>query len=106
VRDLLRRAERCVRVPVLVGRPEAVWVELEQPLSAADGRDRLGSVPDFAAKTFRRLPTAKTTSSSAGSGKTRRSRAAWSFFVVGGNLRKGAVLKRSRSRSRDSPAEW
>ena len=28
------------------------------------------------------------------------------FFVVGGNLRKGAVLKRSRSRSCDWSAEW
>src|SRR6476620_1055660 len=32
----------CVRVPVLVGHAEAVWVETEEPLSADDARGALG----------------------------------------------------------------
>ena len=35
----------CVRVPVLVGHSEAVWIETEQPLSAERARDLLGSAP-------------------------------------------------------------
>ena len=37
----LRR--HCVRVPVLVGHAQAVWVETEEPLSADEARDVLGS---------------------------------------------------------------
>ena len=35
----------CVRVPVLVGHSEAVWIETEQPLSAERARELLGSAP-------------------------------------------------------------
>ena len=33
----------CVRVPVMVGHAETVWVETESPLSADDARDLLGA---------------------------------------------------------------
>jgi aspartate-semialdehyde dehydrogenase len=33
----------CLRVPVMVGHTEAVWVELERPLGAADARELLAS---------------------------------------------------------------
>src|SRR5204863_5626670 len=35
----------CVRVPVLVGHAEAVWVETEEQLSADEARDLLGRAP-------------------------------------------------------------
>ena len=43
----------CVRVPVLVGHSEAVWIETEQPLSAERTRELLGSAPGVRA---RRVP--------------------------------------------------
>src|SRR5437764_4660312 len=41
----LRIAATCVRVPVPVGHGEAVFVELQEMLSAADCRELLGSAP-------------------------------------------------------------
>ena len=35
----------CVRVPVLVGHCQAIWVETEEPLSVEDARDLLGAAP-------------------------------------------------------------
>jgi aspartate-semialdehyde dehydrogenase len=35
----------CLRVPVMVGHTEAVWVELERPLGVADARDLLMAAP-------------------------------------------------------------
>src|SRR5258706_8610997 len=35
----------CVRVPVLVGHAEAVWIETEEPLSADAARRILGQAP-------------------------------------------------------------
>jgi aspartate-semialdehyde dehydrogenase len=35
----------CVRVPVLIGHTEAVWVETEEPLSAEEARAVLGDAP-------------------------------------------------------------
>jgi aspartate-semialdehyde dehydrogenase len=35
----------CVRVPVLIGHTEAIWVETEAPLSPDDARDLLGEAP-------------------------------------------------------------
>jgi aspartate-semialdehyde dehydrogenase len=35
----------CVRVPVMVGHAEAIWVETEEPLSAEDARTLLESAP-------------------------------------------------------------
>src|SRR6185295_2460932 len=35
----------CVRVPVMVGHAEAIWIETEQPLSAERARALLGAAP-------------------------------------------------------------
>jgi aspartate-semialdehyde dehydrogenase len=84
----------CVRVPVLVGHAEAVWVETEEALSpeeaarllgAADGvrlqdfptpRDAVG-IDEILVGRIRRDPTAKN---------------GLVLFVVADNLRKGAAL--------------
>ena len=69
----------CVRVPVMVGHAEAIWIETEQPLSAERARELLDAAPSVRVEDFpspgqgRR---ASTTSSSAASAATRRSRTA------------------------------
>jgi aspartate-semialdehyde dehydrogenase len=42
----------CVRVPVMVGHAEAVWVETESPLSAEDARAVLGVAPSVRLEDF------------------------------------------------------
>src|SRR5881396_2890503 len=42
----------CVRVPVLVGHAEAVWLETEQPLSAEDARELLAAAPSVRVTDF------------------------------------------------------
>ena len=42
----------CVRVPVLIGHAEAVWVETEEPLSADDARALLGHAPGIELRDF------------------------------------------------------
>ena len=42
----------CVRVPVMVGHAETVWVETESPLSADDARSLLGPAPSIALDDF------------------------------------------------------
>ncbi|CAB4689215.1 MAG: aspartate-semialdehyde dehydrogenase [Actinobacteria bacterium] len=37
----------CVRVPVMVGHAETVWIETEEPLSAADATSILGAAPSI-----------------------------------------------------------
>jgi aspartate-semialdehyde dehydrogenase len=84
----------CVRVPVLIGHAEAVWVETEEPLSADEARDLLGrarglrlldfptprdalEVDDVLVGRIRRDPTVEH---------------GLVLFVVADNLRKGAAL--------------
>jgi aspartate-semialdehyde dehydrogenase len=43
----------CVRVPVLVSRAEAVWVETEEPLSGEEARDLLSHAPGIRLQTSR-----------------------------------------------------
>jgi aspartate-semialdehyde dehydrogenase len=84
----------CVRVPVLVGHAEAVWIETEQPLSAGDARALLADAPGIRVEDF---PTPR---DAAGIddvlvGRIRPDRTVENglvFFVVGDNLRKGAAL--------------
>jgi aspartate-semialdehyde dehydrogenase len=84
----------CVRVPVLVGHAEAVWVETEEPISAKDARRLLSTAPGIRLVDF---PTPK---QAAGTddvlvGRIRDDTAAEnsiSLFVVCDNLRKGAAL--------------
>ncbi len=84
----------CVRVPILVGHAEAVWVETEQPLTPEAATDLLRRAPGV------RLEQFPTPGGAAGGddvlvGRIRRDPTAengLALFVVGDNLRKGAAL--------------
>jgi aspartate-semialdehyde dehydrogenase len=84
----------CVRVPVMVGHAEAVWVETERPLSADDAREVLEAAPSVRVTDF------PTPGRAAGGnevlvGRIRPDRSAdngLALFIVGDNLRKGAAL--------------
>jgi aspartate-semialdehyde dehydrogenase len=84
----------CVRVPVLIGHAEAVWIETIEPLSADDAKKILGALPGI------RLTDFPTPGEAAGGddvliGRIRRDRTTENglqLFVVGDNLRKGAAL--------------
>ena len=85
----------CVRVPVLVGHAQAVWVETEEPLSPEEARDILSRAPTVELSDF---PTPK---DAAGKdkvlvGRIRRDSAqrenGLALWVVCDNLRKGAAL--------------
>jgi aspartate-semialdehyde dehydrogenase len=84
----------CVRVPVLVGHAEAVWVETEEPLSPEQATALLGEAPAV------RLEQFPTPGGAAGGddvlvGRIRRDPTVengLALFVVGDNLRKGAAL--------------
>jgi len=83
----------CVRVPVLVGHSQAVWVETEEPLTAERARELLDAAPSVRVT---ELPTAR---EAAGGdevlvGRIRRDTAGdgLALWVVCDNLRKGAAL--------------
>jgi aspartate-semialdehyde dehydrogenase len=84
----------CVRVPVLVGHAEAVWVETEEAITAEDARALLGEAPGL------RLADFPTPRDAVGIdeilvGRIRRDPTVENglvLFVVGDNLRKGAAL--------------
>ena len=84
----------CVRVPVLVGHAEAVWVETEEPLSPEAATELLGRAAGV------RLEQFPTPGGAAGGddvlvGRIRQDSASengLALFVVGDNLRKGAAL--------------
>ena len=84
----------CVRVPVVVGHAEAIWVETESPLTAADAERILGQAPGL------RLQDVPAHDSAIGTdevvvGRIRSDRSAENglvLFVVCDNLRKGAAL--------------
>jgi len=85
----------CVRVPVLVGHSEAVWIETEEPLSADRARELLSAAPGV------RLDEFPSPAKAAGVddvlvGRIRPDRSAGenalTLFVVADNLRKGAAL--------------
>ena len=91
--DLPLQAQ-CVRVPVLVGHAQAIWVETVEPFSADDAREALGSAPHVALQDYATPKDAAgrddvlvgrvRPDTSSGSGL-----ALWS---VNDNLRKGAAL--------------
>jgi aspartate-semialdehyde dehydrogenase len=84
----------CVRVPVLVGHAEAVWVETEEPLSAEDARGILGKAPGIRLRDFP-TPRDSTGIDEILVGRIRRDPTVDNgivFFVVADNLRKGAAL--------------
>jgi aspartate-semialdehyde dehydrogenase len=84
----------CVRVPVMVGHAEAVWLETEEPLSAEAARSLLDAAPGVAIEEF------PTPGQAAGRddvlvGRIRRDPTVengLSLLVVCDNLRKGAAL--------------
>ena len=84
----------CVRVPVLVGHAEAVWLETEQPLSPEEATQILAGAPGI------RLEQFPTPGGAAGGddvlvGRIRKDTTAANglvLFVVCDNLRKGAAL--------------
>ncbi len=84
----------CVRVPVMVGHAEAVWIETEQPLSADEARTILSGAPGL------RVDDVPTPGQAAGGddvlvGRIRSDptvERGLVLFVVGDNLRKGAAL--------------
>jgi aspartate-semialdehyde dehydrogenase len=84
----------CVRVPVMVGHSEAVWVELERPLSDAEARELLAQAPSV------RVVDSPTPRDAAGIddvlvGRIRRDPTAengLALYLSADNLRKGAAL--------------
>jgi aspartate-semialdehyde dehydrogenase len=83
----------CVRVPVLVGHAQAVWVETEEPLSPDEAREALASSDQI------ELAELPTSGDAAGQdrvlvGRVRRDTAGdgLALWVVNDNLRKGAAL--------------
>jgi aspartate-semialdehyde dehydrogenase len=84
----------CVRVPVMIGHAEAIWIETEQPLSAERARTLLGAAPSVRVEDF------PTPGKAAGGdevlvGRIRRDptvEQGLALFLAGDNLRKGAAL--------------
>jgi aspartate-semialdehyde dehydrogenase len=84
----------CVRVPVLVGHAEAVWVETREPLSPAEARALLGEMPGLCLEDLP-TPRAAVGIDEVLVGRIRRDPTVENglvLFVVGDNLRKGAAL--------------
>jgi aspartate-semialdehyde dehydrogenase len=84
----------CVRVPVLIGHTEAVWVELEKPLSADEARAVLGDAPGLRLEDVPQ-PRAAVGSDDVLVGRVRRDETVENGLVLllaCDNLRKGAAL--------------
>jgi len=87
----------CVRVPVLVGHSEAIWVEFEEPLSPGDATAILSEAPSVRVL---RLPEVPSPKDAAGGdevlvGRIRRDEGSvngLALFLSNDNLRKGAAL--------------
>jgi aspartate-semialdehyde dehydrogenase len=83
-----------VRVPVLVGHAEAVWIETERPLGPDEAREILGSAPGIRLEDFP-TPELAVGGDEVLVGRIRRDQSSASglvLFVVCDNLRKGAAL--------------
>jgi aspartate-semialdehyde dehydrogenase len=84
----------CVRVPVMVGHAEAVWIETAEPLSPEEATQLLADAPGV------RVEDAPTPGMAAGGdevlvGRIRKDptvERGLALFLVGDNLRKGAAL--------------
>jgi aspartate-semialdehyde dehydrogenase len=84
----------CVRVPVLIGHAEAVWVETQEPLSSEAARALLADAPGIRYEDVP-VPREAVGIDDVLVGRVRRDRAAENglvLFVVADNLRKGAAL--------------
>jgi aspartate-semialdehyde dehydrogenase len=84
----------CVRVPILVGHAEAVWVETEDRLSAAEAEQILGAAPGLRLEPFP-TPAGAVGTDDVLVGRIREDTAAengLALFIACDNLRKGAAL--------------
>jgi aspartate-semialdehyde dehydrogenase len=84
----------CVRVPVLVGHAEAVWVETKRPLAVEEARALLQDAPGIRYEAVPE-PREATGSDDVLVGRVRQDRTVENglvLFVVCDNLRKGAAL--------------
>jgi aspartate-semialdehyde dehydrogenase len=84
----------CVRVPVLVGHAEAIWLELQEPLSAEDATSILAAAPGLRIDQFP-TPGGATGTDDVLVGRVRTDPTTENglvLFVVCDNLRKGAAL--------------
>ena len=84
----------CVRVPVLVGHAEAVWVETEEPLEADEAERLLTAAPGLRSEPFP-SPLGAMGADEVLVGRIRRDSAAengLALFLACDNLRKGAAL--------------
>jgi aspartate-semialdehyde dehydrogenase len=84
----------CVRVPVLVGHAEAVWVETQDRLSQPDAQELLASAPGVRVEPFP-TPGQASGGDDVLVGRIRRDPTVENgvvLFVVADNLRKGAAL--------------
>jgi aspartate-semialdehyde dehydrogenase len=87
----------CVRVPVMVGHSESVWVELERPLAPDDAAEILRDAPSIRVVDLPQFPTpaAATGIDDVLVGRIRRDEAAengLALYLSSDNLRKGAAL--------------
>lgn len=83
----------CVRVPVVVGHAEAVWVETTEALSASEAEQILGSAPGLSLEPFP-TPSKAVGRDDVLVGRIRRDLAAengLALFLACDNLRKGAA---------------
>jgi aspartate-semialdehyde dehydrogenase len=83
----------CVRVPVLIGHSQAVWIETERPLSPETARVALAGAPSVRV-TERPTPLEAVGDDEVLVGRIRKDTAGTglAFWVVCDNLRKGAAL--------------
>ncbi len=84
----------CVRVPVMIGHAEAVWIETEQPLSAERARELLGAAPSVRVEEFP-SPGKAAGGDEVLVGRIRQDPTVengLALFIACDNLRKGAAL--------------
>jgi aspartate-semialdehyde dehydrogenase len=83
----------CVRVPVLVGHAEAIWIETQEPLSAEQATAILGGAPGIRLEQFPTPGVARGDDVLVGRiRKDPTTDNGLALFVVCDNLRKGAAL--------------
>ena len=84
----------CVRVPVMVGHAEAIWIELEDDLSPERARELLGAAPSVRVEEFP-TPGSPSAVDDVLVGRIRRDptvERGLALFLASDNLRKGAAL--------------
>jgi aspartate-semialdehyde dehydrogenase len=84
----------CVRVPVMIGHAEAVWLETERPLSPERARELLAGAPSVRIEDFP-SPGKAAGEDEVLVGRIRRDptvESGLALFLAGDNLRKGAAL--------------